>query len=139
MTFGKSSEPSPTSATPAGDATPHRSGKPLLAAAMMVLAAFPGAVLFAAEMPPATIAIAVAGMLAVAAIVLILRVRQARLIGLATASVGVVCYAYLLVRTWPLVQMGAVGPVFGLFPLAGAGLLAVALAVLLMWRPARSS
>ena len=123
-----------------GSASPRRSAQPLLAAALITLAGLACIALRMAVIPSGDIiSIALPCLLAVAVVVLLLRAPAARLIAAVAAGVGIACYLYSVVDMWELVVMGAISPVFLLFPLAAAGLLALALVVALLWHPASRS
>ena len=110
--------------------------RPVLAGAMMIAAALSSAALVAIAIEP-TIAVALAGMLVLAAIFLFLEGHSSRLIGLIATGIGAAGYIYLFIGMLPLLRMGAVSAVACLTTLVGAVLSAVALVVLLMWRPAK--
>ena len=107
--------------------------RPVLAGAMMIAAALSSASLVAIRIR-STIAIALAGMLVLAAIFLFLEGRSSRLVGLITTGIGAAGYIYLFIELLPLMRMGAASPLVCLILLVGAVLSAVALVVLLMWR-----
>jgi len=107
--------------------------RPVLAGAMMIAAALSSASLVAIRIR-STIAIALAGMLVLAAIFLFLEGRSSRLVGLITTGIGAAGYIYLFIELLPLMRMGAVSLLVCLIPLVGAVLSAMALVVLLMWR-----
>jgi len=147
--------PAPASANsttaPAGAASPKpeqvhakpaaadaRSIKPVVAACLMIAMAVVNVVVdqALADLLNA-LRFALAGVLAVSAVLLFLKLRAARSIGLGAAGAGVVCYIALFVPAFELMRMGAVNPVVGFLPLVQAAVLAVVFLVLATWRPVR--
>jgi len=110
--------------------------RPVLAGAMMIAAALSSAALVASAIF-SIIAVTLAGMLVLAAIFLFLEGHSSRLIGLIAAGIGAAGYIYVFIELLPLLRMGAVSAVACLTTLVGAVLSAVALIVLLTWRPAK--
>lgn len=76
----------------------------------------------------------ISGMLAVSTVLLILKERIAKPIGVAATCAGIACFIYVYVSWMELVRVGALSTFASLFPLFGAALLALGLGFLLRWR-----
>jgi hypothetical protein len=111
--------------------------KPFVAGMLMILAALAGVALATFSIASA-IALALSGMLVLAAILLFTGAGSSRLTGIVAAAIGTAGFIYVLISPLlTLLRMGAVSAFFGLIPLVGAALLAIALALIVTWQPVR--